>query len=273
MPWQQLLLAFLVFASSLLAWGVLIDQVDPLDQVVLWAGLQVASLTGALLGLAAMFPHAETKRQRWMFALAALVAWRLAYFPIMVFSGHVASIGEWLLLLGGAPVIVYPIFLVAVAAIHAAAAAAATLVVAPPHRAARLVLVPAFFVAACVSFLSWRDLGPLPDTAWSLDAPVPAPVTQGRNPYLPALTGPGYWPNQRVILLAAALTYDTIPPSPWATTVKHTLEKLFDELPHAATRDRVREHYQGYHSAHFRIGCRDLAACPAVPPATPPDAS
>ena len=76
------------------------------------------------------------------------------------------------------------------------------------------------------------------------------------NPYLPALVGPGYWPNQRVVLLAAGLTYETIPPSPWATSVKAVLEGLFQEHPYGSSADRVREHYRAYHAAHGRIGCR-----------------
>ncbi|MDH3684700.1 MAG: hypothetical protein OEP95_00660, partial [Myxococcales bacterium] len=82
------------------------------------------------------------------------------------------------------------------------------------------------------------------------------------NPYLEALVGPGYFPTQRVMLLAAGLTYATIPPSPWATTVKAVLEGDFEVNPHGSTADRVTEHYLAYHAAQPFLGCSDYAECP-----------
>lgn len=264
---RLLVLVVMAFGGSLLAWGALLDGMQPLQQPLLFAGLQIASLTGAVLGLGIMLPRARSGRQRALQALAALVGWRLAYFPVMVFSGHLASIGEWLLARSGLPIFVYPTFLVAAAALHAVAAAAAILVLAPPRPWVRLALLPAFAVAACVSFLEPADLSPLPDTCFTLDAPVPPRRAEGHNPYQEALGAPGYWPNQRVILLAAALTYDTIPHAPWATTVKAVLEGLFDARPHASSHERVCEHYLAYHSAQALIGCRRLSECPV--PSTP----
>ena len=78
-----------------------------------------------------------------------------------------------------------------------------------------------------------------------------------------ALGSPAYRPHVNVMLLAAGLTYETIPPSPWARTVMAVLEHAFNANPVASTQDRVVEHYLAYHSAHDRIGCRDLAECPA----------
>ena len=71
------------------------------------------------------------------------------------------------------------------------------------------------------------------------------------------------------LLLAATLTYDTIPSSPWATTVKAVLEGRFEANPFASIGDRVREHYLAYHSAHPVIGCRRLDGCAAFAPAAP----
>jgi len=177
----------------------------------------------------------------------------------------VASIGEWLLGGAGLPSVVYPTFLLAVAALHAAGALAAIQVLRPALPWLRWALLPAFAVAAGGSFLKPSDLRPLPDPFVRLPEPVPEATTAGENPYLEALVAPGYWPHQRVILVAAGLTYATIPPSPWATTVKATLGRLFRELPRASTRDRVLEHYRAYHAAHFRVGCRRLQDCPRAP--------
>ena len=96
--------------------------------------------------------------------------------------------------------------------------------------------------------------------AWLL----PAPVAPHRNPYLPELFAPGYASHQRVMLLAAGLTYETIPPTPWARTVMSVLEALFGETPHGSTADRVLEHYRAYASAHPLIGCRSFETCPVT---------
>ncbi len=259
------LAATLLGAVALIYWGLGIDDTRPLAQFPLFAGLQFASVLGAALG-AWTFRRLRPEVHPLALALAAIVAWRLAYFPIMVFSGHVASIGEWLLILVGAPVAVYPTFLLSVAGIHFVAANAAGLLLSPPVPLLRWVIAPAFLVAVAVSFNQVSDITLLPDTVSQIEDPIPLMRAEEANPYLPAFSGPGYWPNQRVVLLAAGLTYETIPPSPWATTVKAVLEDLFHAKPFGSSRDRVLEHYLAYHSAHSQIGCRDLADCPPDAP-------
>lgn len=262
---MALVLAGGLLAVALLAAGAALDASRPLSQPALFAALQGASLAGAALGVAAWWRTLAGPGPRWPALVAAALGWRLAWFPIMVFSGHVASIGEWILAGVGLPIVVYPTFLVAVAALHAAAALAAIQIALPALPWLRWALVPAFLVAASVSFLRLEDLRPLPDTELHLSETVPEARTEGGNPYLEALVGPGYLPHQRVILVAAGLTYVTIPPSPWALTVRETLGELFRGKPRGSTRDRVVEHYRAYHAAHFRVGCRQLDDCPAPP--------
>ncbi len=254
-----------VLALLLFGWGLSIDRGQPLSQPSLFFALYAASIAGAAIGLSGSLLFSG-KRPSALLLLAAIVGWRLAYFPIMVFSGHVASIGEWVLAGVGLPIFVFPTFLLAVAGIHAAAAVGASFVVAPPFPWLRLALVPAFLVATLVSFNQLSDIRPLPDTVMTLSDPVPALRPEEGNPYLPALFGEGYLPNQRIVLVAAGLTYETIPPSPWATAVKAVLEGLFHDKPFGSTRDRVLEHYLAYHSAHGLIGCRSQAECPLEVP-------
>ena len=223
----------------------------------------MASLGGAALGLLVTWREPRALR-----LIATLVAWRLAYFPIMVFSGHVASIVEWSCLGVGLPVVVYPAFLLNVATMHAASAVAAGVIVRPPWPWLRWAIAPAFIVATLVSFMKPVDFHPLPDRMATLDAPVPAPRADQGNPYFDALVAPGYFPTQRVMLLAAGVTYTTIPASPWATTVKAVLEGDFAANPHGATADRVAEHYLAYQAAHPFLGCRDFSECP-LPDAAP----
>ncbi len=267
---KRLVLAALLLLPGLLLLGFLLDGQPALDQTLLWLSLQLASLTGAGLGLMAAAARAKTTQLRLGFVLAALVAWRLAYFPIMVFSGHMAALAEWVAIALGLPPFVYPKFLSFVTLLHALAAALACLVLAPPKQLWRVVGATVLALCVCVSFNQPRDLSPLPDTAWTLEQPAPPMRRAAANPYWPALAAPGYWPNQRVVLLAAALTFETIPPSPWATTVKAVLADSFEANPHGATKERVREHYHAYHSAHALIGCRRLDNCAAFnPPAAP----
>lgn len=266
---SKLLLGSAPLLVGLVLLGGFLDSMVALDQTVLWVALQLASFGGAMLGLGAALRFLPMTSRPWL-AGAMLFSWRVAYFPIMVFSGHVASIGEWLLLLLGLPIFVYPTFLLAVGGLHAAGAGVAALLVAPPKPLLRWAAAAAFLVACCVSFNQPRDLMPFPDTNWTLgEATVPAMRHESGNPYSEALTASGYWPNQRVVLLAATLTYDTISPSPWATTVKAVLEGLFQAAPYGSTRARVLEHYLAYHSAHGLIGCRRLENCAAFAPETP----
>ncbi len=254
-----LLLLFLVVLSF---WGSAIDQAESLGQTQLFAALQLASLGGTALGVALAAQRFKSVIAQIVLAVGALVVWRIAYFPIMVFSGHVASIGEWMQLGTGLPVAVYPVFLCAVALLHVIAVVAFSWLTKPPHPGLYAALVPAFAVAVAVSFSDARDTTWLPDHSYTLEEEIPDARAGVANPYLPALAQPGYALQQRVMLMAAGITYATIPPSPWATTVKAVLEGQFEENPVASTADRVREHYLAYHSAHRFIGCASFRDCP-----------
>lgn len=254
------LLLFLL--AALVAWGIAIDRSEALTQNLLFTALQVASLGGAGLGAAFAASRFRSSAVIVLLGVLALLAWRISYFPIMVFSGHVASVGEWIQLATSFPVAVYPIFFCSVVLLHALAASAASWLLKPPHPAMYAALVPAFAVAITVSFSQPSDWTWLPDRTWALEDQVPKPRAEEGNPYLPALAQPGYAVQQRVMLAAAGVTYATIPPSPWATTVKAVLEGLFHENPVASTGDRVREHYLAYHSAHGFIGCTSYHDCP-----------
>lgn len=267
---MRLALATGASGLALAVWGFVLDGTPAPSQASLFWTLAVASLSGTAIGLALVWRRARGRAGRLLLAGAAVLAWRLAFFPIMVFSGHVAAIAE-LVQVHAPPlgVVVWPVFLVSAFALHAVAAAAASFLVLPFHPAVTAGLAGAFTVAALVSCTTTADLTLLPDTSWSLDAPVPRPSAPLGNPYLPALGEAGYSLPQRTLLLAAGLTYALVPESPWAAGVKGTLEEAFRRHPHASSADRVAEHYLAYRAAHARIGCRTLEACPE-PEAGPP---
>lgn len=258
-----LLLLFLVVLAF---WGSAIDESETLGQTQLFAALQLASLGGAALGVALAAARFRSVLAQIVLAVGALLVWRIAYFPIMVFSGHVASIGEWMQLGTGFPVAVYPVFFISVGLLHVLAIVAFSWLTKPPHPGLYVALLPTFAVAVAVSFSSGEDATWLPDTSYELDQEIPAARAEVANPYLPALAQPGYALQQRVMLMAAGITYATIPPSPWATTVKAVLEGQFEENPVASTADRVREHYLAYHAAHPFIGCANYRECPIALP-------
>lgn len=263
---KRIAFAAILLAAALVSIGHGIDTMRPLRQLPLWAGIQLASVGGLSLGTALFRRLSPRSGNLLLSAVAGILAWRLAYFPIMVFSGHVASIAEWLLVLFGLPIVIYPTFLLSVAGIHAAAGAASGLLLWSPQNRIRMAAGLAFLVAASVSFNQLQDFTWLPDPVTRIETAIPPMRNEEGNPYLPAFVSAGYLPNQRVVLLAAGLTYETIPPSPWATTVKAVLEGLFQADPYASSADRVREHYLAYHASHAQIGCRDLSACPPEAP-------
>lgn len=258
------------FLMALLVWGTAIDR-RPYAQSRLWTAIHVASLGGVALATSWTLPGLEGTAQRIALLLVVLLVWRLTYFPLMVFSGHVASIVEWILAFLRLPIFVYGVFLVSIATLHGLVALGAAQVVAPVHPLIYAPIAAVLLLAAAVSFAKPADLHPLPDRFRSIAGPVPPPVAPGRNPYFSRLVGPGYWPHQRVVLLAAGLTYETIPPSPWGRTVKAVLEVLFEEKPRASSAQRILDHYLSYASAHDLIGYRSFAEYPTpLPPAPAP---
>ena len=221
--------------------GVWLDHQTSPTQPLMWTLFTVAGLLGVILGRGGGV---------WAWVVAALV-WRLSVFPILVFSGFIASVVEWGLWWVGLPVVVYPAFLVSVAGLHMAATAAIPVVL--ERRRLLVVALPLLLNATLVSFTSVEDLTLLPDRPWSAPRPVPPPAEPDANPYLPLLSTARTIP-QNTLLLCAGMTYGLIPPSPWASAVQGTLEGLTVANPDASSGDRITEHHLAYLAAHSRIG-------------------
>lgn len=204
-----------------------------------------ASGLGVLTGLTAREPSTSWP----VLAGLAVLAWRVAYFPIMVFSGFIASLSEMLVGL------VYPTFLLSAWALHGVVGWCVTFCW-PPDRERwqpLAVAAPLALVACMVSFTGLGDLRLLPDQPWTAAPTLLRVEDPVANPYLPRLAQPGYSPPGRVLLLCAGLTYGLIPSSPWARAVKGTLEAEMNRNPHGSTQQRVEEHYRAYLAAHSRI--------------------
>ncbi len=233
----------------LAAAGVWLDGRPVLEQGALFAAFQLASLAGVVWAVAALYPHVSGTALRLLLILGAAVVWRVSYFPIMVFAGWVATLGEWAALAAGLPVVIYPTFLLAMAAMHSAAVLAGGWMVLRRRWRWAPVLIPALAIAVMVSFTAREDLTWLPDHSITIAQPVPALRPPLRNPYFEALASRDYNVAEQVLVFASGAMYALIPRTPWSTAVKSVLEHAFRAQPEASSAERVREHYLAFRAA------------------------
>ena len=247
--------------------GLWFDLVSILNQPQLFIAFQVISLTGIALGVflsqdwlssnknKTLISHGHLKKI--LLVLAAIVVWRISYFPIMVFAGWVATLGERLIVAMSAavslPIVIYPIFFLCMLFMFAGATLAMGAIVYQKYRAAMMITVPAFVMASMVSFSKPSDMVLLPDTHVTVSEPLPTAMLPIENPYLPLLHKPEYPLQKKMLLFAAGSIYVFVPHSPWGGTVKGTLEDLFRNNPNGSTSIRIRDHYESYHVAHKLI--------------------
>jgi len=234
----------------LMAGGYALDRQSRPDLKQLFIGFSLASVSGVIFTFLAITYRIPQGTGRWFAVAAAYGVWRISYFPIMVFAGHLSSIGESLLLLIGLPVFIFPIFLISMSLLHAFTAGLGWW--AFQNRRKWGIAIPGFsFLIACfISFSTREDFHPLPDRAYSYKSEDVRIRLPEANPYFPALQQHSYSITQSVLVVAAGLTYGLIPESPWARVVKGVLEESFSRSPVASTADRTKEHYYAYQCAH-----------------------
>jgi len=237
--------------------GVGIDFYADIGQTALFICFYVTSLLGITLAVLRFWPDLEDRPSlRILLVLGALVVWRVAYFPVLVLAGWVATLNEWLLIELSLPSIIYPIFLVAIALMHWAAVYAGAAMIHSQKYRWSAALVPALAIAVLVSFTNKADMSILPDYFVSMEDPVPAAQAATQNPYSTALssTDAEYNLAETTLLFASGTMYDYIPDTPWSATVKGVLESRFNAEPKASSTIRVKDHYLAYRRAHDQIG-------------------
>ncbi len=253
----------IVTIIGLIAGGIWLDHAPAIDQTDLFIAFHLASLSGIGLAVLAFWPRLQQPWRRGLFLVAALVVWRITYFPLMVFAGWIATLGEWVQINTQVlPHFIYPTFLLAMALFHCLSALAAGLLLQPARvaRPRRWFMYPAFLsgfvIAALVSFTSDKDMRILPDELMR-NASIPQDARPVANPYLTALRQGGYTVPQQTLLIAAGTIYPVIPHTPWSNTVKGVLEDQFRNSPRASSKQRVEEHYLGFLRAHDHLACKD----------------
>ena len=250
------ILGALTIVAAILA-GVWLDRMPVLDQTSLFVVFQVISLSSVAAGILWWCAEDQPNWQRLLIVLAALLAWRVSYFPIMVFAGWIATLFEQLTLPHeNVPIVIYPWYLLCMFIMHCIAALAAGALVTLRWKFLLPITAPAFVMATLVSFTGAIDYKLLPDVEVRFNEPIPPGTPPTGNVYRTELDKGNLSIPRYAILIASSTIYPLIPHSPWSATVKGTLEGLFKNMPVASTTIRVRDHYFAYHRAHHLIGCR-----------------
>lgn len=243
-------------AVLLLSVGVCLDNLVVVDQVVLFYAFQAASLLGVGLAAYTLWPRIPTPTLRSVMLICALLVWRIAYFPILVMSGWVATLGEWLLIQSHVfPIFIYPTFLLTMAGLYWVSIYVGGLCCYRRKLIAAVPIVAASSIAILISFTTVDDASLLPDMNRSLSSGIPVESTLQGNPYLSFSNTEQQHSSfpQRVLVFASATLFGLIPNSPWSATVKGVLGQFFINNPLASSSTRIQEHYLAFRAAQFQI--------------------
>lgn len=205
--------------------------------------------------------------------LLALLVWRIAYFPVMVLAGYLATLGESvsIMLLGKS--VVYPFLLLSVALMNAFSLLIAGMllqllfILFTPKDVKQQnndnthikvwsslslisLTLPLAVLAIGVSFTQPADWHAIPDTSYIDDKPLPKANLPEINPYSTALEQKGLSWQHKVLFKAAEVTYDLIPENTqWSQVVKGTLESEFVNTKEVSTAFCTKVHLRAFMTA------------------------
>ncbi len=233
--------------SLIVIGGLYLDAMAEPRIADLFVAFHVASLTGAASAVWPFLSATRESRSRVLALTAGFILWRIAYFPVFVISGWVATWFDWSSYAAQLPVTgIYFVFLPAIFALHFVITLVTMLVV---MRRKWLLLIPGFpmlVLAMLVSFNQPVDLNLLPDRTISREPRFSSqPLPQG-NVYGLLLEGGKSNPAQYALLYSGLILYELIPSAPWSSTVKQVIAQGALENPNGSTADRVYEHYVAF---------------------------
>ena len=223
----------------------------------LFTGFHLAALAAmacmSLWGLRKL----PTKGKRYGFIILQLLAFRIAYFPIVVFSATAACYSELLLQYVSIdlPIKIFPALFVSAAVMYATIAY--VIFWALTGKAALYGLMFMLGIPALlISFANPQDLTFLPDNNWADIQPLPPVSLPQANPYLLGVTSTQSSIGQKMIGLAGRVLYEFIPKAPWSQAVQGTLEQEFINHPNGNSHDQLTYHYAAFLAAHQAIKSR-----------------
>ena len=246
------------FLFTLILLGIFGFSVEINPHVQSWqlfSGFHLAGLVAMSSVSLVYLKQLPTRNTRFTFVVLQLLAFRIAYFPIVVFSATASCYSELLLsqINIDLPIKIFPTMFVCATILFAIINL--TLFWALNGKTAfyTLIIVILGTPALLISFADANDLTIFPDDNWADIEPLPQIAMPQENPYGLTLTSTHYSIGQKMIGLAGQTLYDLIPSSPWSQLVLGTLEKAYLDNPDGNAHDQLRYHYGAFIAAHNRL--------------------
>jgi hypothetical protein len=244
----------LILLTLLALCGIGIEMNPVAKAWQLFAGLHIAGLGTMVYVTSWVLKDLPTKAKRYGFVILQLLAFRIAYFPIVVFAATVACYAESFLqhLPGDFPIKVFPAFFISAALMFAIIAYVLFLALNGKTMLYALMVILGT-PALLISFADTQDLTFLPDNNWTDIHPLPTITQPQANPYSLAYESTHSSTGQKMIALAGKVLYEFIPKAPWSQAVQGTLEQEFRNNPDGNSHDQLRYHYAAFLAAHQSI--------------------
>ncbi len=216
----------------------------------LFIGFHVAGLSAMTVVSLWGLKQLPSQFERYVFVFLQLLAFRIAYFPIVVFSATVACYSELFLspLSINLPIEIFPALFVSAAILFAMIDVVLFWALKGKTVCYALIIIMGT-PAVLISFADLNDLTFFPDNNWADINPLPKITQPQANPYQLALTSTNTSLGQKVIGFAGKVLYDFIPQAPWGQAVQGTLEQAYLKNPEENSHDQLRNHYAAFLAA------------------------
>lgn len=245
---------FLLTLMLLGIYGISIEMNPHAQSWQLFCGFHLAALIAISSVSLVYLKQLQTKYKRYTFILLQWLAFRIAYFPIVVFSATVSCYSEVVLsyFATDLPINVFPAMFMS-AAIFFSMMNITIFWALNGKTALYAVIILMGMPAILISFADTNDLTVFPDNNVGDIEPLPKVTLPKENPYGLALTSTHNSLGQKMIGLAGQTLYDLIPNAPWSQLVQGTLEQAYLNHPDGNAHDQLRYHYGAFLAAHHQL--------------------